>query len=50
MSGTARCEKLDGEYERFCELEAGHDGPHFDGLAWYDDAGYPVPEPAEVDE
>jgi hypothetical protein len=27
----------DGEYEGNCELDEGHDGPHFDGRVWYDD-------------
>lgn len=37
----------DGEYEGECELPEGHDGPHFDGLSWYDDDTTPVdaPEP-----
>lgn len=36
----------DGEYEGDCELAAGHDGPHFDGLSWFDDAGHEVADPA----
>jgi len=32
----------EGEYEGWCELAAGHDGPHFDGLNWYDDDNHEV--------
>lgn len=35
----------DGEYEGECELPKGHQGPHFDGLSWFDDDGEPVDEP-----
>lgn len=36
----------DGEYEGECELPAGHDGPHFDGLSWFDDDNQEVDPPA----
>lgn len=26
-----------GEYEGNCQLAAGHDGDHWDGMSWYDD-------------
>ncbi len=27
----------DGEYEGNCELDKCHEGPHWDGLSWYND-------------
>lgn len=36
----------EGEYEGNCELPEGHDGPHFDGLSWYDDDMEQVDEPS----
>lgn len=35
----------DGEYEGECELPEGHDGPHFDGMSWYDDDNQEVDAP-----
>jgi len=35
----------DGEYEGNCELPKGHDGPHFDGLSWFNDDNEEVEEP-----
>lgn len=32
----------EGEYEGNCELAEGHDGPHFDGMSWYDEDGIEV--------
>ncbi|WP_433730975.1 hypothetical protein ACQP2Y_21500 [Actinoplanes sp. CA-051413] len=47
------CGKLvywwDGEYESNCELAASHEGPHFDGLSWYDDDMNEVDAPATPD-
>lgn len=37
----------DGEYEGWCELPLMHDGPHFDGMSWYDDDSYEVSEPSD---
>lgn len=46
---AARCGELvywwNGEYEGWCEREADHDGPHFDGTSWYDDDMDEVPAP-----
>lgn len=32
----------DGEYEGECVLPKGHEGDHFDGLSWYNDAREPM--------
>lgn len=40
----------DGEYEGDCELDEGHDGPHFDGVSWYDDEGDEVQPPGGLTE
>lgn len=34
----------DGEYEGNCELPEGHEGPHWDGMSWFDDEGKEVPD------
>jgi hypothetical protein len=39
----------DGEYEGNCELPSGHDGPHFDGLSWFNDDNEMVEEPDAKD-
>lgn len=39
-----------GEYEGECKLPAGHDGPHFDGLHWFNDEGDEVPPPEDNDD
>jgi hypothetical protein len=48
---TDACRKIvfwwDGEYEGECELPDKHDGPHYDGLSWFDDNGNEVDEPAD---
>jgi hypothetical protein len=33
----------DGEYEGNCELPENHEGPHYDGLSWYNDDWEEVP-------
>jgi hypothetical protein len=38
----------DGEYEGNCELADSHDGPHFDGLSWYDDDLDEVDPPGDI--
>ena len=40
----------DGEYEGECELSKDHEGPHYDGLSWYDDDNEEVPAPEEEEE
>lgn len=35
----------DGEYEGYCELLVDHDGPHYDGVSWYDDDANEVDAP-----
>lgn len=46
---TEHCRRIvfwwDGEYEGECELPLDHDGPHYDGLSWFDDDGSQVDEP-----
>jgi hypothetical protein len=37
----------EGEYDMACELPEGHDGPHFDGLSWFNDENEPVDDPTE---
>lgn len=36
-----------GEYEGNCELTLDHDGPHYDGLFWFDDDGAEVDKPTD---
>jgi hypothetical protein len=35
----------DGEYDNNCQLPDGHDGPHFDGLSWFNDDNEEVAAP-----
>ena len=37
----------DGEYEGNCAREFEHDGPHYDGLSWYNDLNEEVDKPKE---
>lgn len=43
---TATCSSSvywwEGEYEGSCELAEGHDGPHTDGLSYWNDDGEAV--------
>lgn len=45
------CDKFvcwwDGEYEGHCERFEDHEGPHFDGLSWFDDDGDRADDPAD---
>lgn len=47
--GSAHCPSRvywwDGEYEGECGLPEGHNGPHYDGLSWWNDDGESVDEP-----
>jgi len=49
-----RCGKMvywwDGEYEGGCELVTDHEGPHYDGLSWYNDDNEEVSPPEEEKE
>jgi hypothetical protein len=38
----------DGEYDGNCGLPEGHEGPHFDGLSWFDDDNHEVDEPEQA--
>jgi len=35
----------DGEYEGHCERSVGHEGPHFDGMSWFNDDNEEAGEP-----
>ena len=37
----------DGEYEGNCAREFEYDGPHYDGLSWYNDLNEEVDKPKE---
>lgn len=37
-----------GEYDAECELPSHHEGPHFDGLSWWDDDRVEVSDPEQV--
>lgn len=37
----------EGEYEGNCELPEGHDGPHYDGMNWFDDNNEAVEPPGD---